>query len=705
MADKRISELTTLVWVDDNDYLVVVDRSDLTMSVDGTTKKTLKTELKGETGDNATANAGTTTTLVPWASATVVNSWTTSDAIFDFSIPAGSVIHRTVGIPSNSIGVNGDWWFDTSSASEVYFKAGGAWSLVSSNKGATGATGATWATGNGIDNISLISTVGKVKTYRITYTDATTFDYVVTDGADGSGDMTKAVYDPANGAKQVSFAADVIPKTQNALTKDPTGFNDPSAVVINYDATTQKVTLTGTWVAYYQGEVVTALTSGWVSPAHTNTTGHTYFLYYDGSNFAWATDTFPWFDKLFIAIVYYRASNSFANRECHGLQQWQSHQNDHYNIGTYRTAGGDISGLTLASTTAANRRPDISACTIWDEDLPTINAALTSKLYSQRYISNATDINYNLDAADIVPLSTANPYYNQWNGSAFVQTLMPANSVMTVWLYEIPVTADATSQKIRHVMIQGQSITQATNSSAGALVTARNTEKLKTTLELTLGVPSVVSSEYVCINKFIIQYTSSNWTVTDSIAITGSKTTQVGSPSGSYLTAVSTDTSLTGDGTVASPLSVSNAFTTIELGNASDTTLSRVSAGVIAVEGVTIPSISSTNTLTNKRITKRVVTTTDDATAVIDWDVTDTYELSAVANATTFTLTGTPTNSQKIMIRFKDAGVAKALTWTGFTAIGVTLPTTTVAGKWHYVGIEYNSAASQTHVIAVGVQA
>jgi hypothetical protein len=52
------------------------------------------------------------------------------------------------------------------------------------------------------------------------------------------------------------------------------------------------------------------------------------------------------------------------------------------------------------------------------------------------------------------------------------------------------------------------------------------------------------------------------------------------------------------------PLSVgtSNAITsgTIELGNASDTTISRVSAGVLAVEGVTIPTISSTSALSNK---------------------------------------------------------------------------------------------------------
>jgi len=40
----------------------------------------------------------------------------------------------------------------------------------------------------------------------------------------------------------------------------------------------------------------------------------------------------------------------------------------------------------------------------------------------------------------------------------------------------------------------------------------------------------------------------------------------------------------------------------IELGHATDTTLTRSSAGVLAVEGVVVPTISSTNTLTNKTI-------------------------------------------------------------------------------------------------------
>lgn len=49
-------------------------------------------------------------------------------------------------------------------------------------------------------------------------------------------------------------------------------------------------------------------------------------------------------------------------------------------------------------------------------------------------------------------------------------------------------------------------------------------------------------------------------------------------------------------------ITVKNA--TIELGNASDTTLARVSAGVIAVEGVTVATASNTLTLSGKTLTE-----------------------------------------------------------------------------------------------------
>ena len=129
-----------------------------------------------------------------------------------------------------------------------------------------------------------------------------------------------------------------------------------------------------------------------------------------------------------------------------------------------------------------------------------------------------------------------------------------------------------------------------------------------------------------------------------------------------------------------------------------------INTGVSGTAEVT--TASSTQTLTNKRITPRIVTTTDDATAVIDCDVTDQYQLTAVANATTFTVTGTPVAGQKLLIRAKDAGVAKGLTWDAvFNAVGVTLPTTTVVSKTHYIGCVYNATTSKWDALAVAVEA
>jgi len=439
------------------------------------------------------------------------------------------------------------------------------------------------------DTTGLLGNATKIQGFDVTETDPTdgkmlvyrtaTSEYVLEDKpATGTGDViapatntdsyipqwdganSKTLKDglavPAGGLASADTVASLV--NQRTITKDPTGFLSPQDVIVTYDQVNLTITLTGTMTAYYRGVSVTSIvptfTSGWTSAAHTDAVG-VYFLYFDGANFQWGT-SFPDFSVLQIAIVNKRATTSFASRECHGFMPWQSHLNAHYNIGTFRSGGGDITNLVLASTTADNRRPIISDCTINDEDCATVNATLTSKKYSQRFITDANTINYTLQANDIVPLSTNRPYYNSFTTPNYGQTLMPANSVMTVWLFEVPATADSDSQEIRHVFVQGQSITQATNASAGALVVARNTEKLKTSQELNLGVAAVVAAEFVCIQKFIIQYTSSNWTITDSIAITGSRANQVASPSGSYLTSVSTDSSLTGNGTALNPLHV-----------------------------------------------------------------------------------------------------------------------------------------------------
>ena len=130
--------------------------------------------------------------------------------------------------------------------------------------------------------------------------------------------------------------------------------------------------------------------------------------------------------------------------------------------------------------------------------------------------------------------------------------------------------------------------------------------------------------------------------------------------------------------------------------------------GATTLAGASIPTYSSTDTLTNKRITARVnVQTTTTSPWAWDSNSYDQQEFTALANALTINAdAGTPTDGQKTIFRFQDNGSAQALTWTtgsakSFRAIGVTLPTTTVINKTVYIGCIYNSGDSRWDVIAV----
>ncbi len=113
-------------------------------------------------------------------------------------------------------------------------------------------------------------------------------------------------------------------------------------------------------------------------------------------------------------------------------------------------------------------------------------------------------------------------------------------------------------------------------------------------------------------------------------------------------------------------------------------------------------------TLTNKRITPRINSTTT-TTSPWAWnsDSYDQQSFTALANALTINAdAGTPTDGQKTIFRFKDSGTVRALTWTtgtskSFRAVGVTLPTTTVASKTVYIGCIYNAADARWDAVAV----
>lgn len=113
---------------------------------------------------------------------------------------------------------------------------------------------------------------------------------------------------------------------------------------------------------------------------------------------------------------------------------------------------------------------------------------------------------------------------------------------------------------------------------------------------------------------------------------------------------------------------------------------------------------ASTDTLTNKRVTQRITTISSSATPTINTDNCDFVDITALAAAITSmttNLSGTPTNAQKLIIRFKDNATARTIAWgTSWESCGVALPTTTVISKRLTVGFLYDTTSSKWGCVA-----
>lgn len=136
---------------------------------------------------------------------------------------------------------------------------------------------------------------------------------------------------------------------------------------------------------------------------------------------------------------------------------------------------------------------------------------------------------------------------------------------------------------------------------------------------------------------------------------------------------------VTGSGTTV-PLSTSPDFTT-----------------GITIGSVAVPTISSTHTLTNKRWTSRVGSTTSSGTPTINTDNVDIFKITAQAEditSMTTNLSGTPVDGDVLVIEVTGTA-ARAITWgASFVSTTVTLPTTTSSTTTLTVVLMYYTTSS-----------
>jgi len=206
-----------------------------------------------------------------------------------------------------------------------------------------------------------------------------------------------------------------------------------------------------------------------------------------------------------------------------------------------------------------------------------------------------------------------------------------------------------------------------------------------------------------------------NWDNGDlTITQTGNTLAFAGGTLYTFAGTIATDTALTleetGAGTdtitIQAPASIAASYTLtlpVDDGTANQALLTD-GAGVLSWG--TVVTATNTVTLTNKRITARVQTVTSASTVTPDADTDDMVVVTAQAAAITLANpAGTPTQGQTMVIRLKDNGTARAITFGAqYRAFGSALPTTTTLSKTMYIGCIWNVQDSKWDTLPANVE-
>ncbi len=160
---------------------------------------------------------------------------------------------------------------------------------------------------------------------------------------------------------------------------------------------------------------------------------------------------------------------------------------------------------------------------------------------------------------------------------------------------------------------------------------------------------------------------------------------------------------------IAASTSTAIGVGSIELGHASDTTIARVSAGLVSIEGSNVATMAAVQVFTGQNKFNNIIDVSNAITASSNAaTVPVTYRLSTVTNdsAGNMTITMTTTSAvdgQMTVVRVVDfSGVAKSITWVNTEDSTVAAPTTSNGSTTLFltVGFIYNGGTSKWRCIA-----
>ena len=344
--------------------------------------------------------------------------------------------------------------------------------------------------------------------------------------------------------------------------------------------------------------------------------------------------------------------------------------------GTWSGLFGAVSGANLTNLTAAN----ISA--------GTAGINITGNAATLTIANEATDttcfIGFYTAASGSLPGKTnTNMTFNSNTGVATF-----ASTVLT--------TTDINGGTIDGVTIGGSSAGAIT----GTTVTANTGFMPDANDGAYLGQSGTAFSDLFLASGAVIDFAAGNAVITHSSGIltvsTGDlRVTTAGTNTASVVTVGGTQT-LTGKTISADDNTISGiAASSFVLSNGSGNIDG--SASQKAIPSGVVVGTTDTQTMTNKRVTRRLTTTNaPGATPTTNSDNVDIMNftgLSTAITSMTTNLSGTPVDGDLLEFRFTDNGTARAITWgASFSATTVALPTTTVISTMLRVLFEYNGS-------------